>query len=110
MKTEIKIKQRVLESGYSHLETILLIDDNEATRLSDEVVGYFHCKQCGAFQAYAGKLPPKNMGDGINFRMHNERNAFWRAHCHGDGRILLFEKDIPDEESEEEKRISQKGF
>jgi hypothetical protein len=89
----IKITQAILPSGYAHLETIILIDDNEATRLSDWVVGYYHCKQCGAYQAYAGKLPPAGSPQQVVPAMHNERNAFWRAHHHGDGRIVLFEKE-----------------
>jgi hypothetical protein len=93
-KTKIKITQRILETGYAHLETIMLIDDNEATRLSDWVVGYYHCKQCGAFKGYANKLPPVGSTQVVVPAMHNDRNAFWREHHHGDGRILLFEKDM----------------
>ena len=93
-KKPIKITQRVMPSGYSHLETILLIDDEEATRLSDWVVGYYHCKHCNAYKAYASKLPPVGSTQIVVAEMHNERNAFWREHSHGDGRILLFERDI----------------
>ena len=93
-KTKIKIKQSILESGYRHLETILLIDDDEATRLSDWTVGYFHCKVCNEFQGYAGKLPPVGSTQQVVPEMHNERNAFWRKHHHGNG-MILFEKDLP---------------
>jgi hypothetical protein len=93
-KKPIKITQKILSSGYAHLETILLIDDEEATRLSDWVVGYYHCKHCNAYKAYAEKLPPVGSTQQVVVKMHNERNAFWREHHHGDGRILLFEKDI----------------
>jgi DNA topoisomerase IA len=93
-KKPIKITQRILKSGYRHLETILLINDEEATRLSDWVVGYFHCKQCNTYKAYAGKLPSAGSVQIIVPKMINERNSFWREHHHGDGRIVLFEKDV----------------
>ena len=92
-KTKIRIRQVILDSGYRWIETIMLIDDKEAERLNDWTVGYFHCKECNAFQGFAGKLPPID-GNGVSPKMHNERNAFWREHSHGDGRIILFEKDI----------------
>lgn len=94
MKTRIKIKQRVLPSSYRHLETLLLIDDKEATRLSDWIVGYYHCKQCNAFRGFAYKLPPAGSVQSLIAEAHNDRNEFWRYHSHGDGRIILFEKDI----------------
>lgn len=93
-KKPIKITQHILPSGYRHLETIILINDQEATRLSDWVVGYFHCKHCDAYQAYAGKLPPAGSTQNVVPKMHNERNAFWRAHHHGDGQIVLLERDM----------------
>jgi hypothetical protein len=93
-KKPIKITPHVLPSAYTHLETILLIGDKEAARLSNWVVGYFHCKHCNAYQAYAGKLPPIGSSQKVVPKMHNEKNAFWREHHHGDGRIMLFEKDI----------------
>lgn len=83
-----------MSSGYVHLETILLLDDKEAARLSDWIVGYYHCKQCNAFQAFSCKLPPVGSTQQEVPKMTNERNSFWRQHHHGDGRILLFERDV----------------
>jgi hypothetical protein len=93
----IRIRQEVLPSGYKWLETILLIDDVQAEKLSDWTVGYYHCIYCREYQGFAYKLPPKNKyGDSsVNPVAHNERNKFWRKHAHGDGRILMFEKDLP---------------
>lgn len=93
-KTKIKITQHVRPSYYSWLETITLIDDKELGRLSDWTVGYYHCKHCNTFQGFAYKLPPEGSQDPVNPKAHNDRNAFWRRHCHGDGMILLTEKDM----------------
>ena len=93
-KTKIKITQHVLKSANTHLETILLISDKELTRLSDWTVGYYHCRYCGEFKGFAYKLPSEGSTQVISAEAINERNAFWRSHCHGDGMILLLAKDI----------------
>jgi hypothetical protein len=92
-KKYIKITQYALESGYSWLETILLIGDKELEKLNDWTVGYYHCKQCDGWQSFSGKLPPVGQNPESK-EMHNERNKFWREHAHGDGRIILFERDL----------------
>lgn len=92
----IHITQQFIPSSYSHLGLILLLDDKEVERLGDWTIGFHHCKQCGTYEAYAHKLPPLDRyGQApVDAAMHNSRNAFWRKHAHGDGRILLFEKDL----------------
>lgn len=85
-----------VQSSYPWLETIMLIDDVQAESLSDWVVGYFHCKQCGAYRGWAHKLPPKGSRAGGQ-AMTNDRNRFWHEHAHGDGRIVLLEKITPQE-------------
>lgn len=122
----IRISQNILSSSYRWLETIVLVDDIEAERCGDYTVGFYHCKQCDTYQGFAIKLPPKpepfcprcnrDAGNGfgcvysahegarypvaregvVSARAHNERNAFWRAHAHGDGLMLLLERDIPE--------------
>lgn len=92
-KKYIKINQYALPSSYSWLETIILIDDREVERLNDWTIGYYHCKHCDTWQSYSGKLPPIGE-DPESKQMHNERNEFWRKHAHGDGRIILLERDI----------------
>lgn len=93
---KIRINQVVVPSGYRWLSTILLVDDREAERLSDWSVGYYHCSHCHAYQGFAHQLPPLNKyGDTTTDpAVHNERNAFWRKHAHGDGRIIMFERDM----------------
>ena len=113
-KTKIRINQWVLGSGYSWLETILLLDDKEVKKVNDYTLGFFHCKECDTFEGFCFKLPPEYVCykhpegcfDEVNCKndryknespskeMHNARNAFWRNHHHGDGRILVFERDI----------------
>jgi hypothetical protein len=92
----IKVTQGVIENQFqTWLETIVLVDDKEAARLGDWTVGFYHCKHCGAYQGFSYKLPPVDGDEKVNPQMHNDRNEFWRAHAHGDGRVILFEKDIP---------------
>jgi hypothetical protein len=93
-KTRIKITQNIIPSGYSWLEAIVLVDDKELSRVSDWTVGWYHCKHCNTFQGFSYKVPPEGSHESVNAKAHNERNAFWREHCHGDGMILLIEKDI----------------
>ena len=93
--SKIRIKQHIQVSPYPWLETIFLIDDKEAARLGDWTVGYFHCSQCDAYESWSGQLPAYDpTSDGASTEAHNKRNAFWRKHAHGDGRIVLFEKDM----------------
>jgi hypothetical protein len=100
----IKVSQGIIKQNFQPwLLTILLVDDKEAARLDDWTVGFYHCTQCGAYQGFAYQLPPVQEDaldgrpyGGVNPQAHNDRNAFWRAHAHGDGRVLLFEKDLPD--------------
>lgn len=99
----IKITQGIIPNQFQPwLETILLIDDKEAERLGDWTVGFYRCKYCEAYQGFSYQLPPvqKDAMDGTPYsgtipQAHNDRNEFWRKHAHGDGRILLFEKDMP---------------
>lgn len=93
-RSAVKIREHRLQFGLQPwLETVFLIDDKEAERKSDWTVGYYHCSHCDTWQGFAHKLPPA--GD-VSAVAHNERNAFMRAHAHGDGRIALFEQDMPD--------------
>ena len=103
----INITQNAIESGYSWLETIVLVSDVELPRLNDWTVGHYHCKQCNAYQGFSHQLPAPEKADHsgeltyqpVSAKAHNERNAFWRAHAHGDGRIFLFEKDMENEDA-----------
>ena len=88
---QIHIKQRILISPYPWLEIIMLVEDKEAERLNGWTIGFYHCKNCNQYQAYAYELPV--IGE-ANPKAHNDRNAFWRKHAHGDGRIALLEKDM----------------
>ncbi len=91
----IRITQYVIPNKFqSWLETIVLVDDKEAARLNDWTVGFYHCKHCGTFQGFTYNLSNVN-SEGVNAKAHNDRNAFWHAHAHGDGRIALFERDMP---------------
>ncbi len=91
----INITQGIIKNEFqTWLETIVLVDDKEAERLGDWTVGFYHCKHCGAYQGFSYQLPPVG-GDPVIPQAHNDRNAFWRAHAHGDGRVMLFERDIP---------------
>lgn len=87
----------------SWLETILLVDDKEASRLNDWTVGYYHCKHCGAFQGFAYKLDD----NGPSAKAHNEQLDFMLAHAHGDGRIALFEKKLPQPPAGEGKELDE---
>ena len=95
-KRTIRITQRSIPSAYAWLETIFLVDDRELDHVSDWTVGYYHCIQCDTFRGFAYELHPKHSPQVVSPQAHNERNAFWRTHAHGDGRILLFEKDMID--------------
>ena len=91
----IKITQATKQFGLqSWLETIFLIDDKELYRLNDWTVGYYHCKHCNMFQGFAYKI----IGSDVNSKAHNEQLDFMLAHAHGDGRILLFERHMPDDD------------
>src|SRR5574341_1165227 len=90
IKPPIKISQHVIRNEFQPwLETILLIDDSEVKRLSDWSIGFFHCSHCHTYQGFAYKAPPPD-GDPVLKEAHNDRNAFWREHAHGSGRIFLF--------------------
>jgi hypothetical protein len=89
----IKITQATQPYGLqSWLETIFLIDDKELSRLNDWTVGYYHCKHCDTFQGFAYQINGE-----VNPKAHNEQLDFMRAHAHGDGRISLFERYVPEE-------------
>ena len=95
---KIKTSPWELKSAYAWLSTIILISDQEVERLNDWTVGYYHCSHCNTSKGFALKLPSKDGGDPVSPIAHNERNQFFREHAHGDGRILLFEKDLPEPE------------
>src|SRR5262249_40238108 len=114
----------IIKSGYSWLETIVFFDDKLLEKYGDWSMGLYHCKSCGEYQGFCFKVPPKpqpfcpacnhNYGDGfhcsnpehesgkylvapegeVSKEAHNSRNAFWRKHAHGDGRIVLFERNL----------------
>lgn len=90
----IKITQATIPYGLqSWLETIVLVDDQELKRLGDWTVGYYHCKHCDAYQGFAYHVD----GDKPSAKAHNEQLDFMLTHAHGDGRIMLFEKCMPEE-------------
>lgn len=78
------------------IETILLVDDNEAARLNNWTVGYYHCRHCGAWRAFSYQLPEMDKYGNYpaNPIAHNDRLDFWVAHAHGDGRVVLFERKM----------------
>ena len=88
----IHVTQHIVKNEFQKwLETVLLVSDNEAERLSNWTVGYYHCSHCNTWKGFAYQLSPM---DEVNPQAHNERNDFWRNHAHGDGRVILFERDI----------------
>lgn len=92
---KIKISQHIMPSPYPWLDTLLLVDDATAEKLSRWTVGYFRCTHCNTFQEFAYQLPEYDpTSDGSSAQAHNDRNKFWREHHHGDGRIILFKKDV----------------
>lgn len=93
----IRITQATLQYGLQPwLETIFLIADTELSRLNDWTVGYYHCKRCEAYQGFSYQIT----SDGEpSPKAHNERLEFMRAHSHGDGRIMLFDKPMPEKKS-----------
>jgi hypothetical protein len=94
-RPKVKIQQYVLVNQFQPwLETILLVNDKEVERLSGWTIGYYHCSHCHTYQGFTFQLPPVG-GDPVSAQAHNDRNMFWRAHAHGDGRIHLFEVDLP---------------
>ncbi|HCR71212.1 MAG TPA: hypothetical protein DIW23_07205 [Anaerolineae bacterium] len=90
-------KPKVVESNYEWLETIFLVDDEQAQKLSDWTVGYFHCLHCETYQGFAFKLPPietdeeDNVINGVSIEAHNARVDFFHEHSHGDLFILMVE-------------------
>lgn len=80
-----------IESGYSWLETIVFFDDRGLERYGDYCMGMYHCKHCDTYEGFCEHLPKDVLASKV---LHNSRNKFWRSHAHGDGRIILFERDM----------------
>ncbi len=101
-KKYVRVRQYLLRSPYPWLETIFLISDRELDHLSGWTLGFYHCTACGAYQGFAHRVPDLLPADQPGNKAyqptdpiaHNERNAFWRLHAHGDGRVILFERDM----------------
>lgn len=95
IRKPIKVTQATVQYGLqSWLETIHLIDDRELSRLNDWTVGYYHCKKCNTYQGFAYHIDDHKP----SAKAHNEQLDFMLAHAHGDGRIMLFERHIMEEE------------
>jgi len=94
-KTEfVKTNQHKIKSSYRWLETVIFFTDDLARQYGGYCMGFYHCQACGAYEGFCFKLPDMDSPQLVSAEAHNSRNQFWRKHAHGDGRILLMERDI----------------